>query len=324
MRRRTNPESDISADSCVSAAFCAAVGDYQTSAHNVGAACSRRMPAVPGRALEAPLPSDAGTDPDASLFERLVPAWSGSVSRSASTRTPRPSVDHGLIETLSGGVWSDMETPLPADAGTGSDAGAWLSAVVVPDRDRLRRRWCLQEREREDVGLIDTLTGDTWSAQPAPQPADAAANQDVWVKDISCPSSGTCAAGGFYENGDDRMQALLFSQASGGAWTDQARRCPAVAATGATESSEAEPCPARRPRVRRPASTRTPPDRGTACSRASPAGCGPPGCARAGQRRQRVGPGSRPLRRVVRLGRLCGGGRVRGLGREASGPSSTR
>ena len=234
----TNPESDISSDSCVSAAFCAAVGDYQTSAHN-------SLPLLDTYAggtwssIEGPLPSDAGTDPDASLFGVSCPrvGFCVAVGEYENTTT---FLDHGLIETLSGGVWSDMETPLPSGAGTGSDAGAWLSAVSCQTDTDCVAGGLFKNGSGRDVGLIDTLTGDTWSAQAAPQPADAAANQDVWVKDVSCPSSGACAAGGYYENGDDRVQALLFSQAPDGAWTDQATSLPSGAATGTAESSEAD------------------------------------------------------------------------------------
>ncbi len=130
-----------------------------------------------------------------------------------------------------------MDAPVPSDAQTGLSYGATLSSI-----DCQTDLSCVAVGEYKGTGgqfgLIDTYSGGVWSAQPAPQPADAGAHQEVFVAEVSCPSAGSCAAGGFYFNGDDVEQGLLLSQSGGGAWSGEAAPLPAGSDTGSNEQSE--------------------------------------------------------------------------------------
>ncbi len=218
-----NPEASWYTNSCVSAAFCAAGGSYLD-----GAGVDRPLLGVESggtwSVVEAPIPAGADSSFGASITSVSCP--SEGVCVATGYFEDASSHDHALVETLSGGTWSAMDAPLPGDA-TGNfsylksvDCQSAGSCVAVGDYKG-------STGSGGNFGLIDTLSGGVWSSQPAPQPADAATHQDVFLKDVSCPSSGPCAAVGYYENGsNDNEQALVYNQTapswtvevSGAAW----------------------------------------------------------------------------------------------------------
>ena len=119
---------------------------------------------------------------------------------------------------------------------SGSGEGAWLKSVSCPSAGH-----CVATGSYKNAsggfGLIDTLSGGQWSTMQAPQPADAAAHQDVAVGPVSCPTTDFCGAGGFFINSasNDQNQVL---QMVNGTWTAQDAPAPSNAGTGANLSSE--------------------------------------------------------------------------------------
>ena len=232
-----NPTSEWGSVSCVSAVFCAAAGAYEDSAH-VDQGLLGVKSAGTWSVVAAPLPSDAGASRASSIDS--VSCSSQGTCVAVGTYKDSADRDHAVIETLAGGTWSDVEAPLPADAATGSSFGSYLKSI-----DCQTAQSCIAVGDYESVngtgdhtyGLIDTYSGGTWSAQAAPQPADAGTNQGVYLKDVSCPSTGSCTAAGFYFNGDDEEQALVF-QPVGSTWTVNAPALPPGSDTGTSEYSE--------------------------------------------------------------------------------------
>ena len=84
-------------------------------------------------------------------------------------------------------------------------------------------------------GLIDSESAGSWSAQAAPQPAAAAADQEVSVLDLTCPTLGPCAAIGSYEAAGPPQTnpAFLLEQSPAGAWSAQDVPLPSGSGTGA-------------------------------------------------------------------------------------------
>jgi hypothetical protein len=59
-------------------------------------------------------------------------------------------------------------------------------------------------------GMIDTLSGGTWTAARAPIPAGAAvAKQYVYFNSATCPASGDCIAVGGYKAQNGSAQGLI-------------------------------------------------------------------------------------------------------------------
>ena len=67
-------------------------------------------------------------------------------------------------------------------------------------------------------GLLETLSGGTWTAQEAPLPSDAGAQPDTTFKDVSCPTNGWCVAVGGYMDTSGNIRSM-FDVLSGGRWT---------------------------------------------------------------------------------------------------------
>jgi hypothetical protein len=231
-----NPGVAWSADSCVSAAFCAAGGAYIDSGDGDQAMLGVKAGGT-WSVVEAPLPSNADTS-DSSHVNAISCA---SDAMCVATGYYKDSANHfhGLIETLSGGTWSPMDAPLPSDAQPASEYFSYLKSV---DCQSAQSCYAVGDYDGTtgsggDFGLIDTYSGGVWSATAAPQPSDAGTHQDVVVDDVSCPSLGSCAAAGSYTNGGDRDQALVFAQ-TGGSWSVTAPALPAGSGTGTSEGSE--------------------------------------------------------------------------------------
>jgi hypothetical protein len=234
----TQPDTSFNSNSCVSAVFCAAVGYYEDSG---GGGHERGLLDVLSggtwTATEAPLPSDASpTDPDAEL-DSVSCAQNGSCVAVGEYKDTSNDF-HALIETYTGGQWSDMEAPLPANAAPVSgDFGAWLKGVSCPAPGDCVATGFYQLANGDEVGLIDTLSAGQWTAQAAPQPADAAADQAVSVLDVSCPTASFCGAVGYEEVGSPERpvpDTLLFAN---GTWTASDAPLPSDAATGSGDDS---------------------------------------------------------------------------------------
>ncbi len=229
-----NANATWDAISCASAVLCVADGSYSGTADHplLGVKANGTWTVA-----EAPLPANA----DTASPSRMTSVSCGADGLCVATGwyEDAGAREHGLIETLSGGHWTPMDAPLPADARTGSGFGSFLKSV-----DCATAQSCVAVGFYEgttgsggEFGLIDTETGGVWSAQPAPQPADAAANQDVAVSSVSCPSLGPCMATGTYFNGSDSPQGILFAQGAGGGWSAEAAPLPAGSASGTDEFS---------------------------------------------------------------------------------------
>ena len=231
-----NPMVNYTGESCTSAVFCAAVGWY----NDAGGTGHERglLDVLSGgtwTATEASLPSDASpSTPQAEVSSVSCPTTSWCVA--VGEYKDSSSNVHTMIETFAGGHWTDMEAPLPPDASTGSGQGAWLKSVSCPAPGD-----CVAvgsyKNPAGSFGLIDTMSSGHWSTQQAPQPADAATNQEVVAGPVSCPTTDFCGAGGFFVNAASNNQSEVL-KLSNGSWTAQDAPVPVNAGTGANQSNE--------------------------------------------------------------------------------------
>ena len=231
---RTNPTATMFQESCSSPVTCVDAGYYEDSASTLHGLLETYAGGS-WSALEAPLPSDAATGGFSKAFGASC-AVDGSCVAVGEYRTAAGG-DAAFIDTLSGGHWGTLEAPLPSDAATGGSTGAFLKSVDCTSASSCTAVGTYRNTGGAEVGFIDTLVSGQWSSQVAPQPAGAAANHEVVLLSVSCPSVGGCAAGGLYINASSHEQAELLSQGANGSWVAQDAPLPADAATGASEDS---------------------------------------------------------------------------------------
>jgi hypothetical protein len=222
---------DLEGVACPARGACVAVGANYTK-QNIEIPTIDTLSGGTWTAAEPPLPGDAGQGKSALLSQVACPAPGTCVA--TGYYVDKNSHDQGLIETLSGGSWTAQRAPLPAGANPGKTSSSGpltaLWAVKCPAVGNCVAAGDYVDQNSHDQGLIETLSGGTWTATRAPLPADAAASNPVaFLFDIACPASGTCLAVGHYNNRNGQGRDLAETL-SGGAWTPAAAPLPADAA----------------------------------------------------------------------------------------------
>ncbi len=154
----------------------------------------------------------------------------------------------GVLDVLSNGSWTAMETPLPGNAEPGSISS--LDSVSCPTAG-----WCVavgiydNTSGRQD-SFIDTLAGGSWTSIEAPVPSDAQpeASALTFLKSVDCQSAGVCVAFGKYENGaGSGHSAGFFDTLANGNWTALTAPQPSDAAVHQDVSNQIVSCPATGP-----------------------------------------------------------------------------
>ncbi len=123
----------------------------------------------------------------------------------------------GLISTLAGGSWSSTQAPEPANADT--------NPADNPDAE-LRGVSCSWPGQCEAVGyypdasgnqwpLIDTLSGGTWTALQAPEPANADPSDQTELYGVDC-TAGFCVTQGRYVSASKDLGLLDTFSGTGG------------------------------------------------------------------------------------------------------------
>lgn len=227
--------------SCVSAKSCAAVGEYPTSGSDyapmlaVKVGRRWRSAAVSAPALsDGPAAGNVPYGPYSGPFppygdRRPLPLekvscaqicaavgeyrW-GTVHTSVGWRDST----EGLLVVGSGdGQWASLTAPLPGDANSAGPDGL-LRDVSCVGTECVAGGSYLDGSGQERALLLTDSNG-TWTAAPAPLPANAAStNQDAKVEAISCPAAGKCSAAGSYLDSAGARQALLLTE-TGGTWS---------------------------------------------------------------------------------------------------------
>ncbi len=215
----------FSHESCVSAVFCAAVGQYEDSGG--GGHTHGLLEVYQGgtwHGVEAPLPGNA----DASIGEVQIDGVSCAEQGSCvavGSYKDSSSHAHAVIETYAGGAWTSMEAPSPSDA-TGTYA--FLKDVSCPAPGD-----CFAIGSYDNAsgrsGYIDALANGTWTAAPAPVPSGSTLQPSEEF--ISCPSTTSCAA---TESNFFTPEAPVVLAYAGGTWSGENAPLPTGAASNIT------------------------------------------------------------------------------------------
>ena len=233
----TNPDVFFGSESCSGATSCVAGGSYAGTTNNQGV-----LDVLAGgtwTAMAPPLPSNALAGSTSEVDAVSCPSDGSCVA--VGTYDNTSSRADSFIDTLSGGQWTSMEAPVPSDALPETSADTFLKSLDCTGVGSCTAFGAYKNASgaTHPVGFFDTLSNGSWTAQTAPQPADAAANQSVIGERVSCPAAGPCAATANYQNSGGRTQAEVLTQAADGTWTAENAPVPADAAAGSNLFSEA-------------------------------------------------------------------------------------
>ena len=109
-----------------------------------------------------------------------------------------------------------MAEPLPPDAAMNPTTS--LGAETCPATGTCVAVGTYTDTTGDVDGLIETLSGGTWTPTEAPVPANAGANPflDQNALDaVNCPMAGSCVAVGMYSNKSGDMEVIIETLASG-------------------------------------------------------------------------------------------------------------
>jgi hypothetical protein len=163
------------------------------------------------KGIKVPLPGDAATNPAASLYQVSCPA-AGSCTAVGSYVDNAGHAQGLLLNESAGSVTGSLRAPLPADAGANPDES--VNAVSCPSVGNCGAVGTYNDQGTNRQGLLLTESSGAWApALRAPLPADAGTNPGVFLDTVSCPSVGTCGAGGSYFDGLAHGHGLLLNAA---------------------------------------------------------------------------------------------------------------
>ena len=195
---------------CPAQGACVAVGSYYDS-QNIEIPLTDTLSGGTWTSAKPALPGDAAQGKSAFLSEIACPAPGTCVATGWYTDTSGDA--QGLIDTLSGGTWTAQRAPLPAGAipskPSSSKLPTALFLVKCPAVGSCVATGDYIDQSGGTQGLIDTLSGGTWTAQRAPLPGDAAANPVALVWALACPAPGACLAGGHYNSSNGQSRGLI-------------------------------------------------------------------------------------------------------------------
>jgi hypothetical protein len=123
--------------------------------------------------------------------------------------------------------WTATQAPLP----TTPDPPATDPGVSFHSESCASATFCVAGGSYQGTkqrGLLDVLSGGTWSPLAAPLPSNAEPDSFSKVESVSCPTDGWCAAVGTYDNTSGR-EVSFIDILSGGSWTSMEAPVPSDA-----------------------------------------------------------------------------------------------
>jgi hypothetical protein len=223
-----NQEGGFRAVACMDTATCVAIGSYKGSdGREHGLIETLRDGSW--TPTEAPLPANAAPGQEAKL-EGVACAAAMTCVATGWYQDTEEHNGQAVIETLQDGTWSPIEAPVPANAITGGPWGVGLPACTEGGN-------CIAggtyNTDGESPGLIEMLSGGTWTPLEAPLPPDATSQQEIYIGSTACSAVSTCIALSLdgYEDTSGALSAFIETLQNG-AWTSIRAPLPADAATG--------------------------------------------------------------------------------------------
>ncbi len=157
----SNPVSlQLGGVSCPAVGACVAVGSYNFEVAGGTVDTQVMIETLAGgswTANAAPLPADANASGNEGLSSVSCPTIGSCVATGDYTSDASGPPNQGLIEALSGGIWTASEAPLPADASASGPAS--LNAVSCPTIGSCVAVGSYTDVSGNSQGLIETVAG---------------------------------------------------------------------------------------------------------------------------------------------------------------------
>ncbi len=180
-------------------------------------------------ATEAPLPSNADTNPYGGLSSVACPSTTSCTAVGGYMRSAGWS---GLLVTGSGTSW--------AATGAGN-AGYTLNGVACPSTTSCVAAGSFFSSDYDTQGLLVTGSGTSWTTTYVPQPSNGGGGGG-YLGPIACESTSSCVAVGNYTDSSGRGQGWLVT-GSGTSWTSTQAPVPVSPADDPGADLESVACP---------------------------------------------------------------------------------
>jgi hypothetical protein len=216
---------------CPTSSFCAVTGYYQDTTSS-GAFNGWLLTLTNGTwsGERAPEPSDGGNDGDSHQFAATTglscPTASDCLAVGQYENTSGGLLP--LIEQWNGTGWTPSVGALPSGANTTTPIFDQLvSAECATPTTCVADGWYYDQGGKV-FGLIDTLSGGTWTGVQAPQPSNQdPTHQGTELNELSCPTPTFCMTIGHYV-ATGNTETVLVDTLSAGAWTVAPATSPAT------------------------------------------------------------------------------------------------
>ncbi len=153
----------------------------------------------------------------------------------------------GLIETERNGTWAAAKLNLSSLPSVSGIPNVSLTSVSCPSTGNCAAVGDYVDASGNQQGLLASESNGTWTASEADVgPIGGASQPSTTLVQVSCASSGNCAAVGSYSDTAGNTRGLIATE-SGGAWTIQGpefSQLPSVAAWGTQDTTlQSVSCP---------------------------------------------------------------------------------
>jgi hypothetical protein len=220
-----NDAASVQAVGCDPASSCVALGRYVDSSGNDDLLILTDSGGA-WTASQGPLPSGAsGLD---WISQVVCPAPGDCVA--VGDYDEQGGGQDGLLLTETNGTWSASQAPLPS---AGSDA--YLSSVSCPSATScvaVGSYWASSDWSQYGMILAGSFGSSwSWSAAVAPEPGNAAGD-DEYLETVSCTSTSSCLAAGQYDASTDNYEGALLTGSTGtSGWSAVEAALPSGAST---------------------------------------------------------------------------------------------
>jgi hypothetical protein len=224
--------------SCSGPTTCTAVGTYKHATGHTWGVIVATMSGSTWTATQAPEPTGAGTGTAEEAYLGSVSCPAPGACAAVGGYHNATGQQEGMIDTLSGTTWTATSAPEPTGAGAGTAQYAYLESVSCPASGTCTAVGWYDDATGHEHGLIDTLSGSTWTATLAPEPSGAGTgtHQDGYVESVTCLAGGSCTAVGTYDDATGDSHGLILT-GSASTWTATSAPEPSGAGTGTDQDA---------------------------------------------------------------------------------------
>jgi hypothetical protein len=211
---------------CPSASECVAVGEYDGASGQEGLLVTGSGSSW--NAATAPLPANAGSNPDVYLDSVACPSVSACTI--AGTYTDSSGDQQGLLITESGVSWTATQMPMPSGGSFISGFGTSLNSdldIACPSASACVVTGDYLDSADSEEGLLVTGSGASWTAMQMPVPSGGNDGMPVlffWPP-VACASASACVVVGTYKDSAGNSQDM-FVTGSGTSWTATQMQVP--------------------------------------------------------------------------------------------------